>query len=296
MKKSPKKKNAKTEDGRPPLLIHLAEPEKTYVEVINDAIQANLIHLHAGIQACPAEAEKCVAALVDAAINAAARLESLYGSGTEDQRNLVKRVALRGKRFVGTYEFRLPTALRDKPRPFECPGDQMRRELTNTWQTSAPLRATGKTEYDGLRLLIEGFVSAVRNPDGARPVDTTAKASPGLDYFLESSGIVSVQENVRAGLLSPKAQRNPAKWAAAFVDWYESLHPWPFKDANGSMTWPKNNAKISDPLHRVALQRLASLRAGNPDEKSPLNALRAVARERFTAAFSEVKVKRGSAL
>jgi hypothetical protein len=284
------------EGGTLPLLLRPLKREKTHVERINRDIQDNLRHLLEGIQACPADAEKCVAALLDAAVNATAKLEALYGSGSAAQRDLVRRVAMRGERFVGTYEFRLPMALRDKPRKVETRGDTMRRELTKEWQASAKLRAKGKTEYDWLRLSIEGFVRAVHSTAHTRPVDATATASPLLDHFLKSEGLVPVPEKVRAELLSPGALKDAAKWASAFVDWYESLHPWPFKDKAGNMTWPQDETEIPDPIHREAFRRLVSLQAGNPDEKSPLNALRAVVRERFKPAFSEVKVKRDSDL
>jgi hypothetical protein len=294
MKKNPRKKAASAKAETPPPILHFAKREKTHVKRVHDAIQDNLRHLLEGVQAYPADAEKCVAALLDAAVNATAMLESLYGS--EAQRELVRRVALRGERFVGTYKFGLPTALRDKPRAVETRGDQMRRELTKAWRASASLRATGKTGHDWLRLSIEGFVRAVHNPAGARPMDATAKASPLLDHFLESKGMVAVPERVRARLLSAKGHKNPAEWASAFVDWYESLHPWPFKDKAGNMTWPKDETEVPGPIHREAFRRLISLQAANPDEKSPLNALRAVARERFKSAFSEVKVERDSNL
>lgn len=172
----------------------------------------------------------------------------------------------------------------------------MRRALTKEWQASAKLRATGKTEYDWLRLSIEGFVRAVHKPAHTRQADNTAKASPLLDSFLENQGAVTIPENVRAELLSPEAQKNAGQWARAFVDWYESLHPWPYLDKKGEMVWPATIGEIANPIHRLAFQRLSSLQKSNPDERSPWNALRAVVRERFKDAFSEVKVKRGSAL
>ncbi len=301
--KIPKKKSAKGQRKAPPvappLAIRLAEPEEQempYVERVHSEIQANLRNLHEVVLVSLADAEKCVAALVDAAMQATRILESIYGSGSEDQRQLVRKVALRGEKFVGIYEFRLPSALPDEPRAIETRGDEMRRAFTKEWQASAKLRATGKTEYDWLRLSIEGFVRAVYSTHAAHPVDKTAKASALLDWFLESRGLVTVPQNVCVELLLPEAQKDEGKWARAFVDWYESLHPWPFRDKQGDMTWPKSEAEIPDPIHKIAFRRLASLQASNANEKSPLNALRAVARERFASAFSVVKVKRDSDL
>lgn len=295
MKTRPKKKAAQAKNETPPLL-RLAKREKPYVERVHDEIQANLRHLLEGVQASPADAEKCVAALVNAAVNATAILEALYGSGSEIHRDLVRQVALRGDRFVGTYDFRLPSALRDKPRPVETRGDQMRRELTKEWQASAALSATGKTEYDWLRIVMEGFALAVHHPQHARTMEKSATATSTLDWFLESKGRVSVPEAIRRNLLKPENRRKAEVWARALVDWYDSLHPWPFKDKTGDMTWPKSVDEIRDPIHKIAFQRLTSLQKNNPNEKSPLNALRAVVRERFESAFSEVKVERDSDL
>ena len=85
-------------------------------------------------------------------------------------------------------------------------------------------------------------------------------------------------------------------WAEAFVDWYESLHPWPYRDKHGALIWPAKKEEIANPIHLMAFKRLTKLQAANPDEKSPLNALRAVVRERFKSSFPEVKVERGSDL
>lgn len=284
MKKKPKKKAAQVKYEMSPLLF-ITESEKSHVESIHDDIQANLRQLHEGVQACPADSEKCVAALLDAAVSATAKLEAIYGSSCEVQRDLIRRVALRSEKFVGIYEFRLPTSLRDLPRSAETRGDRMRRELTKEWQASAPLYAAGGTEYDWLRLSMEGFVRAVNNPARARPVDNPAKTWLLLDWYLEISGGVSVPENVRTELLSPDAQKDGAKWARAYVDWYDSLHPLVFKDAKGNWIIPSSIPDILDPIHRIAYEKLATLQSSNPDEKSPLNALRAKVRERFSAAF-----------
>jgi hypothetical protein len=300
--KTPKRKSTDGKTKASTASLHLpirqTKTEKPYVERVHHEIKANLRRLQEEVQASPANEEKlkCVIALADVAMQATNILQGLYGSGSMAQRELVRMVALQGEKFVGLYELRLPSALRDKPRAFETRGDEMRRALTKEWQANAKLRATGKTEYDWLRLSIEGFVRAVHNPARARSVDNTAKASPGLDSLLENDGLVAVPQNVSAGLLLPEAKKDAGKWAKAYVDWYESLHPLTFKDAKGNWIVPPNASAVADPIHRIAFQHLRTLQKSNPNEKSPLNALRAKVRERFESAFSEVKVERDSDL
>ena len=296
MKPRPKKKVRQPTDGAPFLILPQKKKQKSNVERLHDEIQANLRSLQTGARYSRADAGNCVTALIEAAVRATEILQAFYGSGLEGERELVRKVALRREKFVGTYEFRLPMALRAKPRKVETRGDEIRRDLTNEWQATAHLRAKSGTEYDFLRLSIEGFARAVRKPESSTPPRTSGEPSTTLDWFLEIEGAVSVPNNMRDELLKPSARSNATKWADAYVKWYETLHPWPMRDNLGAMIWPKSAEALPNQIHKVAFLRLMKLQKANPDEKSPLNALRAVVRERFEAAFSEVKVERDSDL
>ncbi len=236
--KASKKKTAKTKSAAVPLLkVSRSKPEKPYVERVHDEIRARLRNLHEGIFASPEDGEKerCVEALVDAAMFATNTLQSLYGSGSEDQRQLVRQVALRGEKFIGIYNFRLPSALRDEPRSVETRGDEMRRELTKDWQALSPLKVSEKTEHDALRLVLEGFVKAVLTPSKIHH-EPSDKPSLALDLILESQGVIFISPEVRATLLEPEAKGDATTWAKAFVKWYESHHPLPSNNTQDDST------------------------------------------------------------
>lgn len=231
---------------------------------------------------------QAVAKLVHVAVQACSFIEALFGNS--NCRPLVEEVARRQRKFAASFDLGIPTALRDRPRPVESSGDKMRRELTRSCHSGQPLGATGKTEFDWLRLTMDGFVQSVIQPSEI-PVNSVSASDPmPLDWFLETQGMTSVESAVRARLLSPENQRNATAWADEFVSWYKARSPWPFMES-GKELLPMNRGELLDPIHRVAFARLERLRKANPKEKSPWNALRAVVRERFTAAFRTVKVK-----
>lgn len=227
-----KSKKGKTQapSVSPYLPIRLTKTEKPYVERVHDEIKAHLRRLHEGVQASPTDEEKlkCVVALADVAIQATRILESLYGSGSEAQRQFVRKVALSGEKFVGIYDFRLPSALRALPREDEPRGDQMRRAFTKEWQAKTLLKVSDKN--DALRLVLEGFVKAVIKPPSLDH-EPSGKPNLALDLFLEHQGVIFISPEVRTALLEPKALKDPAKWAHAFAGWYESRHPLPSDEA-----------------------------------------------------------------
>lgn len=258
------------------------------------------------------ENREALETLINASVRSCEIVQALYSM--PNLRQVIELVARHHRFFASSFDMSVSSGLRDKPRNIECLGDKMRRNLTKLHQDTALMSVTGKTEHDYVRMLMEGFDKAVTNPeftseDSARSVSTHNRAWQISDWYTESSGSVPVEENVRQRLRLSENSRNPKLWAKEFVDWYAKRHPWPFKDKTGKETMFYERGKsinagnashhLTDPVHQVAFNRLASLRGespgrkskGNPKERSPWNALRAVVRERFIAAFRMVKVE-----
>ena len=271
-------------------LIRFVEcpPPPNPMQDTEKAVDDLLDKLKGAAQTCGCEQAAAIVGLVRVAVGACRYLEALYSE--ERCRPLVEAVAGQCDHFATSFDCHIPSALRDKARPCESSGDRMRRALSRQWSASFPLGATGKTEFDCLRLVMEGFVRSVQHPLSTRETALAADLTP-LDRLLEIRGVVPVGASVRANLLCGENQRNAVVWAREFVEWYKARHPWPFMDRHGRETLPRNRGELRDPIHVIAFERLAKRRKTNDKEKSPWNALRQVAGEKFRAAFKPAKVE-----
>jgi hypothetical protein len=293
--------------GLPPILY--AAPKEKHRVSLQEETQSLINKLHEYSMCGNTEA---LLSLIHTSVRSCEIIQTLYSR--PNCRPIIELIARRQRLFASSFDMSIPSGLRDEPRNVECSGDNMRRKLTKLYQDTALLAVTGKTEFDFVRMLMEGFDSAVRFPErtlrhSARNVSTHNRAWQEMDWFIENHGVVPVKKSVRQRLLLPENSKNPKLWAEALVDWYAERHPWPFKDNTGKETTFYERGKsinaenashhLPDPMHQAAFNRLASLRGetpnrkskGNPKERSPWNALRAVVREKFEAAFREVKVE-----
>lgn len=281
---TPQDSSGSEENKRPPLVKMRFKKKKQQhpIEKLREEAHQKILNLHEEVYAAPTALEKarCIAALSDIALQSTKIIEALYAS--LDYKDLVKKVALSSDTFLGRYDFNLASPLKSKPLAFESRGDEMRRELTSEWSRVGILKATGRTEFDYLRLVVQGFVKAVRKPPPVAAELPPDESSTGLDWILECAGQIPVKEDDRSELLRDK---DSTVWARVFVDWYAFRHPWPFLDEGGEFIWPEKRDEIVNPIHQIAFDRLMALQKSNPDEKSPWNALRAVVRERFKSAF-----------
>jgi len=227
------------------------------------------------------ERGNCVIALLRVALNATRHLEALYRDSPEC-REAIRQIALRHHMFVQTYEFRFPLGVSEEPKDGEGVGDKMRRSLTKEWHANSPFN--NRKEWDDLGYAIDGFLSAVYRADRA-----LCKEVGQSDDFLSfaSRGFVAVSEEVRERLLASDNRKDSRLWGRAFTDWYLSYQPWPYKDKKGNLSWPDSEGEISDPIHQVAYRALMTRMSKNPNDKSPVVALRATATKRFKSLFSK---------
>ena len=195
--------------------------------------------------------------LVSVAVQACAFIQALYFD--ENHRRAVEAVARVRDVFPALFDLSLPSALRDVPRNVEARGDQMRRGLANLRDAKARMKSTGKTDFDWLRLAMEGFLKSVYFPANYIPnADKRVTSLDGnwdvLSALIENNGAVAVHPEARQRLLLPENERNPVTWAREFVEWYKQRHPWPFKDRQGNESFPKAGEQVRDPIHQIAYE------------------------------------------
>jgi|GEM_PF-1905722 len=275
--------NEKTEsdsDIRPYLTPLQKLPMELYAE-IDDKLE--LLWGGANCSNDKLERGNCIIALIRVALNATRYIEALYEDKTDDKgREVIRQTALRHHMFVQTYEFRFPLGVSEEPKNGEGAGDRMRRSLTKEWHANSPFN--NRKEWDDLGHAIYGFVSAVYRADRA-----LCKEVDQPDDFLTfaSRGFVAVPEDVRGRLLAPDNRKDSKLWGRDFTDWYLSHQPWPYKDKKRNLSWPDSEGEISDPIHRAAYRAFMTRMKGNPNDKSPIVALRAIATKRFKSLFSK---------
>ena len=105
----------------------------------------------------------------------------------------------------------------------------MRRGLANLRDAKARMKSTGKTDFDWLRLAMDGFLKSVYFPANNIPnADKRVTSLDGnwdvLSALIENNGAVAVHPEARQRLLLPENERNPVTWAREFVEWYERIH------------------------------------------------------------------------
>jgi len=229
------------------------------------------------------ERGNCIIALIRVALNATRYIEALYEDKTDDKgREVIRQTALRHHMFVQTYEFRYPLGISEEPKDGEGAGDRIRRSLTKEWHANSPFN--NRKEWDDLGHAIYGFVSAVYRGDRA----LCKEVVPPLEFLaVASRGFVAVPDDIRERLLIPENRKDARLWGSAFTDWYLSHRPWPYRGTTGNLTWPDNEKEISDPIHRVAYRAFMTRMRRNPNDKSPVVALRATATKRFKSLFSK---------
>jgi len=293
---STKKKTKSTSERKSPPakepLIKKPRPELSGLILTNppelDKPIMDLIDLFMGRAMHPrseAERVEVVTVVRNVAVYAANCLETLYSMNPKGLRAVVEAVALKSRYFVQAYDLSAPPASSKKVQGDEDMRDLMRRELTKLW-SHVHLRVK---RVDHAQEIIQGFYTAVVQ-NTVKDWDEYRGENP---VSLVVMGLFPVPEQVRSEL---RAHRDAGKWAHAFVDFYEELHPWPFRDdKTGKLTWPNSdqeaNGRIRDPFHQIAYDRLMKRQKRNPDYKSPLNALREVVRDRFRSYFKGLTEK-----
>jgi len=227
------------------------------------------------------ERGNCIIALLRVALDATRYIEALYSDSSEC-REAIRQIALRRHSFVQTYEFRFPLGISEEPKDGEGVGDKMRRGLTKEWHANSPFN--NRKEWDDLGYAIDGFLSAVYRADRAMLTEPPSS----LEFLVVvSRGFVAVPDDIRERLLVSENRKDARLWGRAFTDWYLSHRPWPYKGKKGDLSWPDSEDEISDPIHRAAYRAFMTRMKRNPNDKSPVVALRATATKRFKSLFSK---------
>ena len=257
------------------------EIEKSVVSSISDLVEI--------IKNDPENQLDAAKVLVDLGSHISFEIEILYFLRSK---KVIQNVALKSRFFPTVFDFKLPCNFDVKQSMNTSPSDRLIISLKHYWDSKSRLRITTKTEFDFLRLCIEGFVQAIENPkntwDDAKEISKTC----GNEWIYAKSsliflGAVEVDSDTRKLLLSAENAKNYLIWAREFVDWYKNIHPWPFKDKKGRDRMLESTESIANPIHNLAYDRLLQRNNKQTKEKSPWNALRATVRERLKNAFKE---------
>jgi len=231
---------------------------------------------------------EAINALADIGNDIAFYISALY---IKDNREAVEKVALKKLIFPTSFLLNIPSGLTLNKNTRRSFYDVFRLSLTESWKSNHKLKFGCDTDFDDLRLTLEGFLRSMESPDQTNEDSRTFSITTGNEWTslkstLICTGRVPVPEETSKLLLMPDNSKNYQLWAKKFVHWYQKIHPWPYKDSYGYDRMLESNETIANPVHQLAYNRLLKRHKSNPSEKSVWNSLRAIVRERLKIALS----------
>jgi hypothetical protein len=274
--------------------IYIKDSSLSFKEIakIRKQIYLNFSTLHKSARTKSKAQLKTIELIAELAYDFTFELQELFISPYT--KHIVEKVAYQRRKLSSTYDLDYPTGLKANIELVNGFGDIMRAKLTHKYKDNNILRFHDQTDFDVLRLTMEGFVKAIVRPNKKEirvwnrmhsRVDTSkldSKQYYDIQMTGEMGGLIEIKKETKDYLLNFKNINNPKVWAAEFVNWYKNRHPWPYKDLkSGKDRLIDDGEQIRDYIHMIAYDKLMVRRKSSSSEKSIWTALRVIVQARF---------------